>query len=125
MYWYREILAILPTIFSAPVKRNSGERQRAERLANSLTLYDLSTCPYSAKVRRHLKHLNISITVKNLKRCHIYESELIAGGGRAQVPCLRIETAQGSRWLYKSKDILDYLDKKFMPKESVCKSNAL
>ncbi len=124
MSWYRNFLATLPTIFNAPVKRNSGEKQRAERLANCLTLYDLSSCPYSAKVRRHIKYLSISVTVKNLKRCHVYENELIAGGGRAQVPCLRIETAQGSRWLYESKDILAYLDKKFMPKELTCKGDA-
>ncbi len=116
MSWYREILASLPAVFTAPVKRNATEQQRVERLANSLTLYDLNSCPYSAKVRRHLKHLNISITVKNLKRCHIYQKELLAGGGRAQVPCLRIETTQGSRWLYESEDIIEYLDKKFLPK---------
>ena len=125
MSWYREILASLPAVFTAPVKRTVSDQQRADRLANTLTLYDLNSCPYSAKVRRHLKHLNVAITVKNLKRCHVYANELIAGGGRAQVPCLRIETAQGSRWLYESKDILAYLDKKFMPRESVCKGNAL
>ncbi|OUR70356.1 hypothetical protein A9Q73_00215 [Bermanella sp. 47_1433_sub80_T6] len=120
MSWYREILASLPSVFTAPVKRSASDQHRAERLANCLTLYDLNTCPYSAKVRRHLKHLNVAITVKNLKRCHIYQNELIGGGGRAQVPCLRIETSKGTRWLYESEDIVMYLNKKFMPKASVC-----
>ncbi len=120
MSWYREILASLPAVFTAPVKRTVSEQLRADRMANTLTLYDLNSCPYSAKVRRHLKHLNIAIMVKNLKRCHIYQNELIAGGGRAQVPCLRIETAQGSRWLYESEDIVRYLNKKFTPKTPVC-----
>jgi glutaredoxin len=118
MSWFREILALLPTIVVAPIQRNSADQKRVDRLANGLTLYTLSSCPYSAKVHRHLKQLNISIGVKNLKRCNAYQKELLAGGGRAQVPCLRIESANGSRWLYESQDILNYLDLKFMPKKT-------
>ena len=116
MSWFREILALLPSIIVAPVKRNLAEQKRADRLACGLTLYTLSACPYSAKVHRHLKQLNVSVGIKNLKRCNAYQKELLAGGGRAQVPCLRIESATGSRWLYESKDILTYLDSKFMPR---------
>jgi glutathione S-transferase len=37
-------------------------------------------------------------------------AELIAGGGKGQVPCLRIETDDGNvRWLYESADIIAYL----------------
>lgn len=118
MPWFREILALLPTIIVAPVKRNSADQKRVERIASGLTLYTLSSCPYSAKVHRHLKQLNITVGIKNLKRCNAYQKELLAGGGRAQVPCLRIETPKGSRWLYESQDILSYLDSKFMPKKS-------
>ncbi len=117
MPWFREILALLPSIVFAPIKRNTADQKRVDRIANELTLYTLSSCPYSAKVHRHLKQLSISIGVKNLKRCNAYQKELLAGGGRAQVPCLRIETAKESRWLYESQDILNYLDIKFMPKK--------
>ncbi len=37
-------------------------------------------------------------------------ADLIAGGGKSQVPCLRIETENGDvRWLYESIDIVRYL----------------
>ncbi|MBV1904764.1 MAG: glutathione S-transferase domain-containing protein [Pseudomonadales bacterium] len=37
-------------------------------------------------------------------------SELLSGGGKAMVPCLRIEQSDGSfEWLYESLDILEYL----------------
>ncbi|MEH6344152.1 MAG: glutaredoxin [Bermanella sp.] len=119
MSWFREILALLPPVTFASVKRSAIEQSRVDRLANGLTLYTLSTCPYSAKVHRHLKQLNISIGIKNLKRCNAYQKELLAGGGRAQVPCLRIESNSGSRWLYESQDILTYIDSKFTPKKQI------
>ena len=36
--------------------------------------------------------------------------ELVAGGGRATVPCLRIEQPDGTyEWMYESRDIVAYL----------------
>jgi len=58
----------------------------------------------------------VGVTVKNLNRSHLYQKELLSGGGRAQVPCLKIETPSGSRWLYESDDIIRYLNRKFAPK---------
>ena len=35
---------------------------------------------------------------------------LMQGGGKTQVPCLRIEQADGSvEWMYESNDIIEYL----------------
>ena len=36
--------------------------------------------------------------------------ELVEGGGRQTVPCLRIEAEDGVRWMYESLDIMRYLD---------------
>jgi len=37
-------------------------------------------------------------------------ADLIAGGGKGQVPCLRIEHENGSvEWMYESVDIIRYL----------------
>lgn len=119
MSWLHKVLVTCSALFDEQIKRDKLAQQKADRIANSLTLYTLNTCPYSAKVQRHLHHLNVSPTVKNLKRCHIYQKELLAGGGRAQVPCLRIESADKTQWLYESDDIIRYLDKKFMPKQSI------
>lgn len=35
---------------------------------------------------------------------------LMQGGGKTQVPCLRIEQADGNvEWMYESNDIIEYL----------------
>jgi glutathione S-transferase len=39
----------------------------------------------------------------------ILRRELVEGGGRATVPCLRIERDGEVHWLYESRDIIDYL----------------
>lgn len=37
--------------------------------------------------------------------------ELVTGGGRATVPCLRIEQDDGAvEWMYESLDIIKYID---------------
>ena len=37
--------------------------------------------------------------------------ELVTGGGRATVPCLRIERAEGQvEWMYESIDIMRFID---------------
>ena len=39
-----------------------------------------------------------------------HRRELIQGGGKGQVPCLRIENEDGSvQWMYESNDILSYI----------------
>lgn len=41
---------------------------------------------------------------------HGRRMELVQGGGKGQVPCLRIETEQGEvRWMYESDDIIKYI----------------
>jgi glutathione S-transferase len=38
-------------------------------------------------------------------------ADLIAGGGKGQVPCLRIESENGNvKWMYESIDIIRYLN---------------
>lgn len=116
MYWYRKFLASCSTIFTPPVKRSTQEQKKVDRQASCLTLYDCNQRPFNNKIQRHLKHLNVDVTVKNLNRCHVFQKELLSGGGRAQVPCLRIDTQNGSRWLYESDDIIRYLNRKFAPR---------
>jgi len=37
-------------------------------------------------------------------------AELIAGGGKIQVPCLRVENKDGDvRWIYETSEIIRYL----------------
>ena len=39
--------------------------------------------------------------------------ELLQGGGKAVVPCLRIKNGDSVDWLYESMDIIRYLDERF------------
>ena len=34
-------------------------------------------------------------------------------GGKVKVPCLRIEEAGGTRWMYESNDIIAYLEQRY------------
>lgn len=39
-----------------------------------------------------------------------FAKELVSGGGKTQVPCLRIESVDGNiQWMYESDDIIGYL----------------
>lgn len=39
-----------------------------------------------------------------------FAQELVRGGGKTQVPCLRIENETGDvQWMYESDDIIQYL----------------
>jgi len=85
------------------------------------TLYHFSTCPYCTKVKLALKALNLNIPMKNIRSNSKYKDELINGGGKKQVPCLRIEKECGLvEWMYESSDIIHYL--KSQNKDSQIKS---
>lgn len=116
MHWLREIWVNLSTLSVPSLQRSPLEQSRVDRLASQLTLYVMDNDSPSKQVRRELKNLNINLTIKNLKRCHTYQKELLSGGGQAQVPCLRIECTKNTQWMYDSHDIIDYLNSQFASK---------
>ena len=77
-------------------------------------LYYFSACPYCIVVRLALWWLGLKIPLKNILGDFKNSSELIAGGGKNQVPCLRIENGDGDvQWMYESIDIIRYLKKMY------------
>ena len=57
-----------------------------------------------------LRWAEIELPLKDILAHPEYRAELIAGGGKPQVPCLRIESDAGDvRWMYESTDIIRYL----------------
>jgi glutathione S-transferase len=73
-------------------------------------LYYFSTCPYCIFVRLALLWWGLKIPLREIMFNAQNNADLIAGGGKNQVPCLRIETGNGDvRWLYESIDIVRYL----------------
>lgn len=77
----------------------------------SYTLYYFSTCPYCLKVLSFLKRKGIEIETKNIRKDETASKELMQGGGKTQVPCLRITTQDGEQWMYESDAIIDYFSK--------------
>jgi len=77
------------------------------------TLYYFSTCPFCIKVLLALKVMGIKIPKKNIHSNRMHKAELVKGGGKKQVPCLRIVANDGSiEWMYESNDIIQYLKAK-------------
>jgi len=77
----------------------------------NISLYHYRACPYCGITREAIRALDLDIAQRDtLKEPH-YRKELIQGGGKPQVPCLKIEGENGSsRWLYESRDIIHYLN---------------
>ncbi|NMP30912.1 glutaredoxin [Thalassotalea sp. M1531] len=101
------------TFPKSPSLSAEQQAQMAEKL-KQLSLYQLPACPFCVKVRRAMKREGIELPIRNIQdKQHNYRDELIQGGGKATVPCLKIETADNDvEWLYESSDIINYLKAK-------------
>ena len=83
---------------------------KAAKQVEGHQLYYFSTCPYCVIVRLALWWLGLKMPLKDILFQPGNNADLIAGGGKSQVPCLRIEKEGGDvRWLYESADIIRYL----------------
>ena len=107
------IVALNAVIPVCKVKRSQSAQNNVNKQTTSLILYEFYLCPFCVRVRRMLRRLNLKIDIRDAKRVSKFRQELLAGGGRVQVPCLRIEIDGNVSWLYESKDINDYLLKRF------------
>lgn len=76
-------------------------------------LFQYDACPFCYRVRRFMKSAGIEVEIRDTLRDPGAHAELIAGGGRGTVPCLRIARDGDVRWLYESQDIIEYLDRSF------------
>lgn len=83
----------------------------ASSQTTSFSLYHYRSCPFCAYTRSAMKHIDIEVEERDIARNPTYRAELIKGGGRAQVPCLRIESKGEVRWLYESQDIVRFLQR--------------
>jgi hypothetical protein len=55
-----------------------------------------------------MKRQSLNIETRDAKRCDTSRNELLQGGGRLKVPCLRIEDGEGVvvSLMYESRDIM-------------------
>ncbi|MGI2187904.1 glutathione S-transferase N-terminal domain-containing protein [Shewanella oncorhynchi] len=107
------IILFLNFVFS-PKKRQRPlvEQQKIDAQTQVLALYQYPACPFCVKVRRAMRRQGLNIVTHDAKKAP-HKDELIAQGGKQQVPCLRIEENGQVQWLYESKEIINYLDQRF------------
>lgn len=83
-------------------------------MPETYVLYQYASCPFCARVNGFLDRLGIDIERRDTLRDADARRELLVGGGRSTVPCLRIESQDGVRWLYESLDIMRYLHERLV-----------
>jgi glutaredoxin 2 len=77
----------------------------------SLSLYHYDSCPYCARTKNAIDKLNINVELRNIHLEPSHSVDLLAYGGKIQVPCLLIENEDGKKdWLYESNDIIYFLN---------------
>lgn len=77
---------------------------------SSYALYYYDQCPFCQMVLREARNLPLQVELKNTLKDPQNRQDLIQGGGRATVPCLRItDKSNKVQWLYESRDIVQYL----------------
>ncbi|MGE8679698.1 MAG: glutaredoxin family protein [Achromobacter marplatensis] len=96
-----------------PQKRSPQGQAAVNKDAAALSLYQFHACPFCVKTRRAMHRLNVPVALHDAKRDPQAREQLLAGGGKLKVPCLRIEEAGGTRWMYESSDIIAYLEQRF------------
>lgn len=78
-------------------------------MAERHVLYQYPSCPFCMRVRRFVEQQGIELEMRDTMRDPQARDELLEGGGRSMVPCLRIERDGEVHWLYESLDIIEYL----------------
>jgi glutaredoxin len=98
----------------AGMLRSPQGQQSADAQCQSLVLYHYKTCPFCMKVRQEMRRLSLNIRHIDAQPEGSDRAALIAGGGLAKVPCLKITDVAGtSQWLYDSEQIVTYLRGRF------------
>ena len=74
-----------------------------------LALYYNKYCFFCQKVLMFLRGKDQNLVLRSTSDKE-HAQALIQGGGKKQVPCLRIEQQDGNiEWMYESNDIISYL----------------
>ena len=95
-----------------PIIRKKIDQDKVDKETEGLTIYQFEACPFCVKVRRFIRKNSLKINLKDAKNNQIFKSELVDGGGKHKVPCLRIEKIDSaSEWLYESSEIIKFLKK--------------
>ena len=83
--------------------------EKCTRMTETYQLFQYRSCPFCYRVQRFLDKLELSVPLRDTLRDPQARVDLIEGGGKATVPCLRIDRQDEIIWLYESSDIIEYL----------------
>ena len=85
----------------------------SEKLSEQYQLFKSDTCGFCFRVRAYVEQLGIELPLRDVHTDAEAFRELLQGGGKSTVPCLRIERSTDSgtqiEWMYESLDIMRYL----------------
>ena len=72
-------------------------------------LFKTDLCGFCYRVRGFAEEKGIALTLRDTMTDREAFRELLQGGGRTTVPCLKIQRGEEVTWMYESLDIIDYL----------------
>ncbi len=81
--------------------------------AESYELYKTDLCGFCYRVRHWLDANGIEIPLRDVNQDQEAFRELLQGGGRTTVPCLKIQRGDEVEWMFESMDIIRYLAAKY------------
>ncbi len=96
------------------VARPAANQAKVDQQCADLVLYQYKTCPFCIKVRQEMRRLALNVQKLDAQQPGQVRDELVSGGGKAKVPCLKITDQAGkTRWMYESGEIITYLRGRF------------
>ena len=95
------------------LQRSESEQAAINETTKKLSLYQFYACPFCTKARRAIHRLNLNIETRDAQKDQNIRTTLNAGGGKIKVPCLRVDEADETTWIYESNAIIEYLTTQF------------
>ena len=94
--------------------RPAAKQAKVDQQCASLVFYQYKTCPFCIKVRQEMRRLGLNVQKLDAQQPGQVRDDLVSGGGKAKVPCLKITDRAGkTQWLYESGEIIKYLRGRF------------
>ena len=81
--------------------------------AERYELYKTDLCGFCYRVRHWMDANGIEIPLRDVNQDQEAFRELLQGGGRTTVPCLKIKRGDEVEWMFESMDIIRYLAAKY------------
>jgi glutaredoxin len=121
-YFFRTVRLLLTPIVIAwdvlttpkGIQRSIEGQASVDQQTGKFFLYHYRACPFCIKVKREMKRLSLNIDGCDANKNMECREDLMVGGGKLQVPCLKITDEQGNdTWMYESDEIIKFLQGRF------------